>query len=162
MAPKRIQLQRKKGWKLPPNTVVVARPSVWGNPFSVHAVSFSARAAVKRFSDWGMADTEFLNLVRGELRGKNLACWCPLGKPCHADVLLKMANRPLASQIVSRRTKHLTPGWLDLSDQDRAWFSDMLSIFTRPEYARTAAAMRSGAIPISYAFRPLVSKGARR
>ena len=28
-----------------------------------------------------------------ELRGKNLACWCPLGSPCHADVLLELANK---------------------------------------------------------------------
>lgn len=28
----------------------------------------------------------------GELRGKNLACWCKPGKPCHADVLLEIAN----------------------------------------------------------------------
>lgn len=27
------------------------------------------------------------------LRGKNLACWCPLDQPCHADVLLELANR---------------------------------------------------------------------
>jgi hypothetical protein len=27
------------------------------------------------------------------LRGKNLACWCPLDKPCHADVLLELANK---------------------------------------------------------------------
>jgi hypothetical protein len=26
------------------------------------------------------------------LRGKNLACWCKLGEPCHADVLLELAN----------------------------------------------------------------------
>lgn len=26
------------------------------------------------------------------LRGKNLACWCPLDGPCHADVLLEVAN----------------------------------------------------------------------
>ncbi|MGO8055976.1 DUF4326 domain-containing protein, partial [Rhizobium leguminosarum] len=30
--------------------------------------------------------------VRHELRGKNLACWCPLDQPCHADVLLEIAN----------------------------------------------------------------------
>ncbi len=29
-----------------------------------------------------------------ELRGKNLACWCPLDQPCHADVLLELANAP--------------------------------------------------------------------
>jgi hypothetical protein len=28
----------------------------------------------------------------GELRGKNLACWCKPGEPCHADVLLELAN----------------------------------------------------------------------
>lgn len=27
-----------------------------------------------------------------ELRGKDLACWCPLDQPCHADVLLEIAN----------------------------------------------------------------------
>lgn len=27
------------------------------------------------------------------LRGKDLACWCPLDQPCHADVLLEVANR---------------------------------------------------------------------
>ncbi len=30
--------------------------------------------------------------IRAELRGKNLACWCKLGEPCHADVLLEIAN----------------------------------------------------------------------
>ena len=27
------------------------------------------------------------------LRGKDLACWCPLDQPCHADVLLELANQ---------------------------------------------------------------------
>jgi hypothetical protein len=31
--------------------------------------------------------------IRRELRGKDLACWCPLDQPCHADVLLEIANR---------------------------------------------------------------------
>ena len=30
--------------------------------------------------------------IRQELAGKNLACWCPIGSPCHADVLLEIAN----------------------------------------------------------------------
>lgn len=29
----------------------------------------------------------------GELRGRDLVCWCPLDQPCHADVLLELANR---------------------------------------------------------------------
>jgi hypothetical protein len=27
-----------------------------------------------------------------ELAGRDLACWCPLDQPCHADVLLELAN----------------------------------------------------------------------
>jgi hypothetical protein len=47
-----------------------------------------------------MASTGYLhrnNLVKRlpELRGKNLACWCSLDRPCHADVLLRLANAPL-------------------------------------------------------------------
>jgi Domain of unknown function (DUF4326) len=30
--------------------------------------------------------------ARVHLRGKNLACWCRLDRPCHADVLLELAN----------------------------------------------------------------------
>jgi hypothetical protein len=37
-------------------------------------------------------------LIRHELRGKDLACWCPLGVPCHADVLLEIANVPTPSE----------------------------------------------------------------
>ena len=33
-------------------------------------------------------------VVKHHLAGKNLACWCPLDQPCHADVLLKIANSP--------------------------------------------------------------------
>lgn len=35
--------------------------------------------------------------IRRELAGKDLACWCPLGQPCHADVLLEIANGPADS-----------------------------------------------------------------
>lgn len=31
------------------------------------------------------------------LRGKDLACWCPPGQPCHADVLLRIANEAMSS-----------------------------------------------------------------
>jgi len=33
------------------------------------------------------------------LRGKNLACWCKPGFPCHADVLLDLANRPTCEEV---------------------------------------------------------------
>src|SRR5450756_447272 len=32
--------------------------------------------------------------IRAELAGRDLACWCPLDQPCHADVLLEIANAP--------------------------------------------------------------------
>lgn len=38
--------------------------------------------------------TELHDQIRAELAGKNLACWCPVGSPCHADVLLGLANTP--------------------------------------------------------------------
>jgi hypothetical protein len=31
--------------------------------------------------------------IRESLRGRHLACWCKAGTPCHADVLLEIANR---------------------------------------------------------------------
>ena len=31
--------------------------------------------------------------VERELHGRDLACYCPLDEPCHADVLLELANR---------------------------------------------------------------------
>jgi hypothetical protein len=35
--------------------------------------------------------------VHAELRGHDLACWCRLGQPCHADVLLQLANQEAAT-----------------------------------------------------------------
>ena len=101
--PERVQLKRTKGWRMPVNTVSVARPTKWGNPFRVgdpgrfdetHSVVRSARHAVSAFADMVNAPNASMYCVeaRRELRGKNLACWCPLDQPCHADVLLELAN----------------------------------------------------------------------
>lgn len=106
MTPQRITLSRAKGWRMPSNTVVVARPSKWGNPFRVGdrvqvdptgpvAVCFSQAEAVQAFRDLIMTPmlADFRAEVVAELRGKNLACWCKPGDTCHADVLLELANR---------------------------------------------------------------------
>lgn len=37
--------------------------------------------------------------VQMALRGKNLACWCKPGTPCHADALLEIANRPTCEAV---------------------------------------------------------------
>ena len=95
LKPQRLQLSRKKGWRLPANTVVVARPTPWGNPYKVGDPGIpTAAEAVIRFRQRCTApDSSLMRvLIRNELRGKNLACWCPLDQPCHADVLLKIAN----------------------------------------------------------------------
>lgn len=117
--PKRIQRKRTKGWRMPPNAVYVGRPTVFGNPWTrawvvgtgLIAQGYEAMAAVANFRCWLEGQTRNGRPAFGEcakhqeqraeilrrlpeLRGKNLACWCPLdGEPCHADVLLELANR---------------------------------------------------------------------
>jgi len=105
--PCRVQLSRKKGWRIPPNTVKVDRSNkTFGNIFTIgcNPSQFSAalpaecnsvEEAIACFHYY--ADT-WMILTEGRwiepLRGKNLACWCPLDQPCHADVLLELANAP--------------------------------------------------------------------
>ena len=94
VTPKRIQRKRTKGWRMPPNTVYVGRPSRWGNPFTVE--EYGAKMAVSLFSFCvAIRDNDGCEFLDGleELRGKDLACWCPLDQPCHADVLLEAANK---------------------------------------------------------------------
>lgn len=97
--PLRIQRSRKKGYRLPDDAVYVGRPTMWGNPFET----------AEEFRQWlahvvpcEMTLTDFMRLVPvreaiearvKELRGKQLACWCSLDKPCHADGLAELANK---------------------------------------------------------------------
>lgn len=98
--PRRVQLSRKKGWKMPENTVHVARPSRWGNPFVIGEDGVpDAASAVAAFRELlGPQPENVVPLymtaedITRDLRGKNLACWCRLDAPCHADVLLELAN----------------------------------------------------------------------
>jgi hypothetical protein len=71
--------------------VVVSRPSVWGNPFRA-ATPAQRKAAVARFRAHVARQSQLRQRARVELRGRNLACWCPLDEPCHADIWLKIAN----------------------------------------------------------------------
>jgi hypothetical protein len=90
----RIQRKRTKGWKMPAGAVYVGRPTKWGNPF-LKIVGVSAESAVRRYRELMLDTTEGPNAVetiRKRLRGKDLACWCKLDQPCHADVLLEIAN----------------------------------------------------------------------
>ncbi len=91
--PIRVQMKRRKGWRIPPNTVYVGRPTKWGNPYRV-GPHLTRAEAVARYRAYLLAEGYPLLNELHEIRGKNLACWCPLDQPCHANVLLELANDP--------------------------------------------------------------------
>lgn len=97
----RIQRKRTRGWRMPDGAIYVGRPSKWGNPFTVGPdANYSERAAiVGEYSTWLRFNPEAKELRKSlsELRGKDLACWCRAGQPCHADVLLEIANAEVGS-----------------------------------------------------------------
>jgi len=75
---------------MPANTVYVGRPTKWGNPYAVEPKGqFTREQAIEAYENYVrrvmVNHPDFLD----SLKGKDLACWCPLDKPCHADVLLK-------------------------------------------------------------------------
>lgn len=105
-APLRIRLSRAKGWRLPDNTVKVDRSTLWGNPFVVgidgtavycvqlYRMMLAAMHCLTSEATLAAQERAHRHVSRhiANLRGKNLACWCALDKPCHADVLLELAN----------------------------------------------------------------------
>lgn len=122
--PQRIQLRRTRGWRKPPGAIVVTRPGPWGNPFVIHEHTDGCgdalddcplgedqypadnRAdAVRRFRhlfDAPMIGDPWYphpDVIRDHLAGHDLACWCPLDQPCHADVLLELANPAPAGEV---------------------------------------------------------------
>lgn len=105
--PIRVQLSRRPGWRMPPNTIKVSRPAAWGNPYIIGVHGTRARC-VELFEhlmrghvcitcgiEPGVQE-RYLRHAKDRihsLKGKNLACWCSLNGPCHADVLMEIANR---------------------------------------------------------------------
>lgn len=120
MSPRRIQMSRQRPWRADnPDAVIVARPTRWGNPWRIepgprtralirhadtgyvwaHPSLMKARAvavvAYRCSIDDEHDDTvPTVDEIRRELAGRDLACWCPLDQPCHADALLNIANAP--------------------------------------------------------------------
>ena len=117
--PQRVQLRRTKGWRKPEGAIVVSRPSKWGNPWRVSNeagtwdVTIGAETvairinqadaiaeAVRLHREWylGLGVHRSIRelragVIRNSLGGRDLACWCPPDQPCHADVLLELANQ---------------------------------------------------------------------
>jgi Domain of unknown function (DUF4326) len=122
MSPQRIQRERTAGWRMPEGAVYVGRPTKWGNPYALGRVGtahgWTGWYVGDIRSDWDnlgeyptkveaagravqlyQAQAWLINAdVCRELAGKDLVCWCPLEDthgnrvPCHADVLLEIAN----------------------------------------------------------------------
>lgn len=116
--PKRIQRKRTKGWRKPEGAVYVGRPNKWGNPFPpgrkmaelgigliadsgllpivkadhAHEITLEESLLLYRIYILGCIKHNGNYYIIGNLRGKDLMCWCPLDQPCHADVLLEIAN----------------------------------------------------------------------
>lgn len=110
--PERIQLRRTRGWRRLSGAVVCARPTRWGNPFRVgpaieaggvrmpevtaeDAVRLYRAAMEARFQ----AHPSVLEEIRRDLGGRDLACWCRLDQPCHADVLLELAADSICETV---------------------------------------------------------------
>jgi hypothetical protein len=87
---RRVQLRRIYGSRKPPGTVVVTRASkCWGNPFS--AKEYGRDRAIELYREYLRHTPELVERIHRELAGRDLACWCALDEPCHADVLLRVA-----------------------------------------------------------------------
>ena len=111
MTPRRIQRRRTKGWRAPEGAIYVGRGTKWGNPWTVvqsHIVDAdgerqihfeSHEEALWEAVHWyaeavanGWEGVPYAEEIRAKLAGHDLMCWCPLDQPCHADVLLEIAN----------------------------------------------------------------------
>ncbi len=120
--PRRVQLQRGKGWRMPPNTRKVDRSTVFGNPFD--SVKYGIDDAVRMHHEWltgaltdEQIEARYPDLVAKhliarrrrvlaslhQLRGMNLACWCSPSQPCHADLLLELADPRLVPKTAESR-----------------------------------------------------------
>lgn len=97
---RRIQRKRTKGWRMPANAIYVGRPTKWGNPLQlgcrlgwdnrifIGTTRADCVAFYRRWIQWQFTPDE----IQAELGGKDLACWCPLDQPCHADVLIELCG----------------------------------------------------------------------
>ena len=111
MNPVRIQRSRQNKQKSPNGLPIVytGRPGKWGNPFKIsnspqpysgyegipHVFCKTAEQVIENYIWFIHAKINQMDIVaaaKRELRGKNLSCWCKIGQPCHADILLRIAN----------------------------------------------------------------------
>ena len=85
----------KRTDKIPPDAIYVGRPNKWGNPFLV-GPDGTREEVIEKYRHYinNQCAANQAKYDLSELRGKDLLCWCaPL--PCHADILLELANYPI-------------------------------------------------------------------
>ena len=90
---KRIQRKRTKGWIKPDNAIYVGRPTKWGNPYKIDWNNTTLDYLLLKYKLWLEQKLRENPHFLDELKGKDLMCWCPLTKPCHADILLEYLNK---------------------------------------------------------------------
>jgi hypothetical protein len=64
------------------------RKSPYANPYPVKTYGLAESLRLYRLHAEGID----VAALRQDLAGHDLACWCPLDQPCHADILLELAN----------------------------------------------------------------------
>ena len=104
--PMRYRWRRQRGAHVPARAVGVTRSSpAYGNPFPIvhqrrllpkhyrqkYRNPQLAEVAVLLFEACYEHDPAYRAMIKRELHGKDLKCFCPLEWPCHADVLLRWA-----------------------------------------------------------------------
>lgn len=88
--------------RLPDGAVYVGRKtpnlkaSTYANPYRIGREAPDAGTAVAMFEAAVSLSSTMVAAIQRDLRGRDLACWCKPDQPCHADVLLAIANRPIA------------------------------------------------------------------
>jgi hypothetical protein len=124
--PVRIQRQRAAGWRKPDGAIYVGRPTPYGNPYRVTRAGkvwcvyldipdtdrvvtvstvFDERQARQDAVDGFRAmfrtpgGAEQAEYFARQLHGRDLLCWCAPAMPCHADVLLELANQPAPTAL---------------------------------------------------------------
>lgn len=100
---------------MPEGVIYVGRPGPWGNPFSIdddHNAAEIVDLYRSLLSGYLVLSSPVSLAVQRqavahvkahieELRGRDLACWCALDEPCHADVLIEAAQRTPAQRAAA-------------------------------------------------------------
>lgn len=89
----RVSVLNKRFNGVPEGSVYIGRGSRWGNPFRI-GPDGTRDEVIAKYVEW--YKTSGLDVHLGEIRGRNIVCWCAPQR-CHGNFLLARANAPLSS-----------------------------------------------------------------